>query len=480
MRRPSLPLFLRRRDFLRLAAAGAAAGASAGAAAGPLAGGAGLRRALALAAELHGGAALAPLPAHFPPRARQLVMVFLTGGFSHIDTFDPKPRLKADHGKPVQAESLRETSMLPLLASPFEFRRCGRSGLEVSELFPRLGEVADDLCVIRTLHTDIVEHFQATLAMHTGSATVPLPSLGSWLSYGIGTLNPNLPPYVVLAEHPPYAGSQVWDSGFLPPEHQGVRIVPGDKPIADLDPPPRPATLRELEEVMLRDVNERHLALRPEDLSLRARMRSFETAAGMMRTAPEVFDLRGEPDGTLDLFGVQRGENRSFGWQCLVARRLVERGVRVVELIDTGSGDNWDAHGDMQAHRPKALRVDRALSGLIRDLKRRGLFDDVLLMVCTEFGRTPWSNDPGGKGRNHWAKAFSCLLAGAGVRGGTAYGRTDEVGAAIAADPVHVHDYHATVLHLLGIDHTKLTYRYAGRDYRLTDVAGRVVREVLA
>ncbi|HZN60374.1 MAG TPA: DUF1501 domain-containing protein [Planctomycetota bacterium] len=453
---------------------------AAGLAAGAALGGLRLRSALALAAGANGAAVHAPLPAHFPPRATSLIMVYLTGGFSHLDTFDPKERLKKDHGKIVAAESLRETSQMPILASPFEFRPRGRSGLIVSELFPRLGDWADDLCVIRTLHTDIVEHFQGTLAMHTGSATVPLPSLGSWLSYGLGTFNPNLPPYVVLAEHLPYAGAQVWDSSFLPAEHQGVRIIPGERPVADLDPLPRPATLRQLEENMLRDVDRIHASLRPGDGRLVARSRSFDVARGMMVEAPEVFDLSREAPSTLEEYGVQRGDVKSVAWQCIIARRLVERGVRVVEVIDTGSHDNWDSHGNMQDHRPKAARVDRALGALIGDLKRRGLLDATLIMIATEFGRTPWANDAGGKGRNHWAKAFTCLLAGAGVRGGIAYGETDEYGATIARNPVHVHDYHATILHLLGIEHTMLTYRYAGRDFRLTDVSGRVVTEVLA
>jgi hypothetical protein len=363
------------------------------------------------------------------------------------------------------------------VASPFRFTPRGQSGLMISELFPRLGDLADELCILRTMQTDILEHFQATLAMHTGSSTIPLPSIGSWISHGLGTLNPNLPSFVVLAEHLPYAGAQVWDSNFLPPHHQGVRITPGSEPIPNLRPATQSATLAQLERIMLRQVNEAHARLRPGDLNLRARMQTFDTAQGMMRTAPEVFELARESARTLEDYGVKSGDNTSFAWQCLVARRLVERGVRVVELIDTGSHDNWDAHGDMQDHRPKAQRVDRALAALLCDLKQRGLLDETLIAICTEFGRTPW--DPSLKGRNHWHKAFSCLLAGAGVQGGTAYGETDDFGGSPAKDPVHVHDYHATILHLLGLDHTRLTYRYAGRDFRLTDVSGRVIREIL-
>jgi hypothetical protein len=440
----------------------------------------GLYPALARAAALNDAQVLAPLPAHHTPRAKHLLFVFLTGGMSHVDTFDYKPRLARDHGRVVPSIDLRGNSRQPLMASPFRFRPHGQSGLFISELFPHLAAVADDLCIIRTLCTDIVEHFQAVLAMHTGSATVPMPSVGAWLSYGLGTRNANLPAYVVLAEHLPYAGAQVWDSHFLPPLHQGVRVVPGPQPIPDLSSPARNVTLRELEELMLRDVNQAHADARPGDEILRARMHSFQTARGMMREAPAIFDLAGESAATLQMYGVAPGDNRSFAWQCLIARRLIERGVRTVELIDTGAGDNWDAHGDMQAHRPKAQRVDRPLAALLRDLKRRGLLDETLVVCATEFGRTPWTDAPGTRGRNHYAKAFSCWLAGAGVRGGMTYGETDDYGIDIIAERCHVHDLHATILHLLGIDHTRLTYRYGGRDFRLTDVAGQVARRILA
>jgi len=453
-----------RREFLNCCAAGSV----------------GVYAALARAAERNGGGPLAPRAGHHPARAKQLLFVFLTGGFSHLDTFDPKPKLAKDAGKTVTAPDLRGIGKEALLASPFKFSPRGKSGLMISELFPHLGTVADELCVVRSLHTDIVEHFQATLAMHTGSATVPMPSLGAWLSMGLGTFNPNLPAYVVLCEHLPYAGAQVWDHGFLPPLHQGVRVVPGPEPIPDLKPTARSVTLHDLEQMMLRDVNERHARERADDGELRARINSFDTAAGMMREAPAVFDLAQEGATTLAEHGVDGNDRRSFAWQCLIARRLLERGVRVVELIDTGAHDNWDAHGDMQDHRPKAKRVDRPIAALVRDLKRRGMLEQTLVVICTEFGRTPWVNNAGGKGRNHYANAFTSLLAGAGVRGGITYGETDEYGAAIVADPCHVHDYHATILHLLGIDHERLTYRYAGRDFRLTDVAGKVMTKVLA
>jgi hypothetical protein len=437
----------------------------------------GLYPALSLAAELHNGHPLAPKPSHFPAKAKRLIVIFLTGGFSHVDTFDPKSKLTADHGKKIHDRELRDTSdkAFYLIGSPFKFSRYGESGIEISELFPHLGAVADELCVIRTLHTDILEHFQATLAMHTGSATVPMPSLGSWLSFGLGTQNPNLPSYVIMAEHMPYAGAQVWDSNFLPPYHQGVRIIPGSEPIPDLRSPARSVTLRELEQIMLRDVNELHSRQRPADLNLRARMSSFDTAVGMMRVAPEAFDTSGESNAVLRMYGAERGDKKSFASQCLIARRLIERGGRVVELIDSGSSNNWDAHGNMQEHRGKAQRVDRPIAALIKDLKARGLLNETLIAGCTEFGRTPWGATPDDKGRNHHARAFSCFLAGAGVKHGTTYGQTDEYGINIVSNPCHVHDYHATILHLMGLDHTKLTYRYAGRDFRLTDVHGKVL-----
>jgi hypothetical protein len=443
--------------------------------------GTGLYSRLALAAERGGGGLLAPAPTHHPAKAQNLLVIFLTGGFSHVDTFDYKPGLDRYHGRSVPSFGLRadETRDRPLMRSPFSFRACGESGLMISELFPNLGAMADELCVIRSLHTDIVEHFQAVLAMHTGSATVPMPSLGAWLSYGLGTFNPSLPAYVVLCQHLPYAGTQVWDSSFLPPIHQGVRIIPGPEPIPDLRPPACPTTLDELERVMLRDVNELHAGRRPGDADLRARSATFDVARGMMNAAPEALDIGRESKATLAAYGIPEGDTTSFGHQCLIARRLIERGVRVVELIDTGSNNNWDAHGNMEEHRPKALRVDRAIAALLNDLKQRGLLSQTLVSICTEFGRTPWTDSPESKGRNHYAKAFTALLAGAGVRGGTAFGETDEFGITITSNPVHVHDYHATILHIMGIDHTRLVYRYAGRDFRLTDVDGKVVEPIL-
>lgn len=438
-----------------------------------------------LAAQLGNAEILLPQGGtHHAPKAKRFLMIFLTGGMSHIDTFDPKPDLKRLHGKSYDGFNLRGVSKLPLLQSPYQFKQHGQSGIPVSNLFTRLPEVIDDLCVIRSLKTDIVEHFQATLAMHTGSSSVPMPSVGSWLSFALGTENPNLPAYVVFCEHLPYAGAQVFDSSFLPPEFQGVRIVPGPEPIANLKSPeevskPDSIQLNELEQRFLDRLNQHHAEMRPDDTRLLGRMNNNKVARGLQKEAPEALDLNQETERTLAEYGLKRGDQLSFAAQCLMSRRLLERGVRCVEIIDTGAGNNWDSHGNMADHKPKAQRVDQAITALIRDLKARGMFDDTLVAICTEFGRTPWGDGPNSPGRNHLASAFTCILTGAGVKGGVVHGETDEIGAHVVKDLVHVHDYHATILHLMGLDHKRVTYRYGGRDFRLTDVAGNVVHPIL-
>jgi hypothetical protein len=427
--------------------------------------------------------ALAPRAPHFPGRAKRVIFLFMTGGVSHLDTFDPKPRLTADHGKTLSVEGAHGPSDRKLLRSPYAFRRHGRCGLEVSELFPRVAECADDLCVVRSMKTDHRDHVEATLGIHTGSVTFTRPSLGSWVSYGLGTFNRNLPSFVVIAPALPYAGSQVWASDFLPAEHQGLRLIPGPDPIPNvrrrLDP-----SLQDLELDFLQAVNRRHLRREGPDRALAARLRAFETAAGMQLEMPQAFDFSDESDDTLRLYGLERGQTSGFGWQCLAARRLAERGVRFIELIDVGSDNlsnrNWDAHTDMGWYAGLARSVDGGIAGLLKDLKRRGLLEDTLVVWTTEFGRTPTEDRPGGKGRGHLATAFSSWLAGGGVRGGLVHGATDEFGLHAAEKPVHVHDFHATILHLLGLDHTKLTYRHAGRDFRLTDVHGKIVTDILA
>lgn len=291
-------------------------------------------------------------------------------------------------------------------------------------------------------------------------------------------MNQNLPSFVVLAPHLPYAGTQVWANDFLPAYHQGTRVLPGAEPIPNVRRQPATAALQEMELGLANAFNRDNLRRNGHDLELAARIKTFETAFQMQFAAPEAFDLSRETDETLRLYGVKRGDTQSFGWQCLVARRLAERGVRFIELIDSGSSNNWDSHGDMAGHLPLAKKIDRPIAGLLQDLKRRRLLDDTLVIWTTEFGRTPGTDGP--KGRGHHPAVFSSWLAGGGVKGGIVHGESDDIGATVARDKVHVHDFHATILHLLGFDHEKLTYRHAGRDFRLTDVSGRVIHRILA
>lgn len=438
--------------------------------------------------ELLAGESSDPLAArapHFPARAKSVIFLFMSGGVSHVDTFDPKPRLYRDHGKQVAFDH-PETRNRPgyeklyLKRPDWTFAPSGSSGIEVSGLFPNLAGCVDDLAVIRSMHTSHSNHYNATLGMHTGSFAFARPSIGSWVSYGLGTENNNLPSFVTIAPQMPYAGTQVWASDFLPGAHQGTRVTPGAEPIPNLQR--RVATVRrqELELEAMARLNADHLRERAEDPVLAARIRSFETAFGMQFEMPEALDLSRESDATLALYGLSRDRVDGFGWQCLVARRLVERGVRFVELIDTGSSGNWDSHGDMADHGRLAAAVDRPIAGLIRDLKSRGLLDEVLVVWTTEFGRTPFNNTADNKGREHHNWAFSSWLAGAGVSPGQVYGATDEHGIQVTEKPLHVHDFHATLLHLMGLDHTRLTFRHAGRDYRLTDVHGNVATDLLA
>ncbi|HLW68193.1 MAG TPA: DUF1501 domain-containing protein [Gemmataceae bacterium] len=428
---------------------------------------------------------LAPQAPHFTPKTKSVIFLFMSGGVSHVDTFDPKPKLSADHGKQVAFDH-PETRNRPgyeklFLKKPdWKFSARGHSGIEVSDLFPHLGKQLDDVTLIRSMHTSHSNHYNATLGMHTGSFAFARPSIGAWLSYGLGTMNRNLPSFLVLAPQMPYAGTQVWAADFLPGAHQGTRVVPGPEPIANLRPRVDSRDRQQLELDALKAFNEAHRATRHDDPTLSARIRSFETAFGMQMQMPEALDLSQENDATLGLYGLRRGQNDGFGWQCLVARRLVERGVRFVELIHTGSSGNWDSHGNMADHARLALQVDQPIAGLLQDLKRRGLFDDVLVVWTTEFGRTPFNNTASNPGREHHSWAFSSWLAGAGVKRGYVHGATDEHGIRAVEKPVHVHDFHATILHLMGLDHTRLTYRHAGRDFRLTDVEGTVARELLS
>jgi len=431
---------------------------------------------------------LAPKAPHHAPRAKRVIFLNMSGGVSHVDSFDYKPDLIAHHNQTYKVPEIMLEAFAPNNRSAekyfkrpqWEFKQRGQSGLWISEMFPNVAECADDLCLVRSMRNDHADHFQATLGIHTGSVTFARPSIGSWVSYGLGTVNQNLPSFVVLAPFLPYSGGQVWASDFLPGCHQGTQVAPGPEPIGNIKPRQAAGGLQEMELELARSFNRRHQSPRIEDGNLAARIKSFETAYGMQAEAPEAFDLSKETDDTLKLYGLKRGSTQGFAWQCLVARRLAERGVRFVELIDTGASNNWDSHSDMNAHIPLAKNVDQPIAALLKDLKARGMLNDTLVVWTTEFGRTPFNTNKDAKGREHHAEAFSSWMAGGGVKGGFSYGESDEHGCAVVKDEVHIHDFHATILHLLGLNHEKLTYRHAGRDFRLTDVSGRVVKEILA
>lgn len=433
---------------------------------------------LAADAARSSGDPLAAKKPHFAPKAKRVIFLFSTGGVSHMDTFDPKPKLFQADGKMMGIGGGLSLEQKPLLRPRWDFKPGGKCGTMVSDIFPHLRNQMDDICLVRSMTTDNNEHFQATLAIHTGSFFFARPSMGSWISYGLGTVNQNLPSFVVIAPYLPYAGGQVWANDFLPAYHQGTRVLPGKDPIPNVKRQDKLAELQEMELGLANAFNQEHLKRNGHDSDLAARIRTFETAYQMQFEAPEAFDLSKENDQTLALYGMKRGDTESFGWQCLIARRLAERGVRYIELIDTGSANNWDAHSDMAAHEPLAKKIDQPIAGLIQDLKRRGMLDETLIVWTSEFGRTPGQD--GAKGRGHHPACYSSWLAGGGIRGGITYGETDEIGAKVADKPVHVHDFHATILHLMGLNHEKLTYRHAGRDFRLTDVYGNVVRDILA
>jgi hypothetical protein len=421
---------------------------------------------------------LAPKTPHFPPRAKRVIFLFSSGGVSHMDTFDYKPKLFQADGKMLGIGGGLSENRRPLLKPRWEFRPGGSCGTMVSDLFPHIRGCMDDICLIRSMTTDNNEHFEGTLAVHTGSYFFARPSLGAWLSYGLGTQNQNLPSFIVIAPYLPFAGAQVWSNDFLPTYHQGTHVMPGKQPIPNVQRPARSPDLQEKELGLANLFNRAHMKQNGHDLELAARIKTFETAYRMQFEAPEAFDISRETDETLQLYGLKRGDAESFGWQCLIARRLAERGVRFIELIDSGASNNWDSHADMAEHAKLAKRIDQPIAGLLQDLKRRGLLDETLVVWTSEFGRTPGTDGP--KGRGHHPHVYSSWLAGGGVKGGIAYGESDEIGGLVGRDRVHLHDFHATILHLLGLDHERLTYRHAGRDFRLTDVYGEVVRGILA
>ena len=429
---------------------------------------------------------LAVKPPQFRARAKQVIFLFMSGGPSHIDTFDPKPRLKQDSGKPLPfaMPKLVRTRTGNLLQSPFKFHKHGQSGIEVSELLPNISSCIDDICVIRSMVADNINHNGACLQMNTGEQAFSRPSMGSWLLYGLGSENQNLPGFVVISPSQPAQGAPLWSSSFLPAAYQGTLVSDLKNPIDNLRNP-RFSLARQREQLdVLGRLNEIHRLKRRQDSQLSARIASFELAFRMQRNAPEAFDLDAESAPTKQLYGITDSITEIFGKQCLLARRLVERGVRFVQVYHTQTSKRsscqlWDQHSGLKAELPaNCAAVDVPIAGLLKDLKARGLLDETLVIWGGEFGRTPTAE--GTDGREHHPFGFTMWLAGGGIKGGLTYGATDEFGWHAVGDKVHVHDLHATILHLLGIDHTQLTYRYAGRDYRLTDVYGNVVKRILA
>jgi len=426
---------------------------------------------------LAGGAnPLAPKPPHFKPRAKHVIHLFMNGGPSQVDTFDPKPALTKYNGQKAPSDIKTERRTGNLMMSPFGFQRYGKAGIEISDLYPKVGEVADELCVIRSMHTNVPNHEPSLLMMTCGDTQPVRPSMGSWLLYGLGCDNQDLPGFIVMCPGKPVVGPQLWSSSFLPGIYQGTHInnskMDPKSVIANLTNPnlTRAAQREQLD--LLKAMNESHLAHRPGDAALEARIQSMEMAFRMQFEGQDVFDLTKESQATRDLYG--KGQ---FADGCLAARRLVERGVRMVQVF-TGNGQPWDDHGDIKLHADKAKQTDQPIAALIKDLKQRGLLDETLILWGGEFGRTPTSE--GAKGRDHNNQGFTVWLAGGGVRGGMVYGCSDDVGFAAVENRMHVHDLHATILHLMGIDHEKLTYRYSGRDFRLTDVEGKVAKGIVA
>ena len=424
---------------------------------------------------------------HFAARAKRVIYLFMSGGPSHVDTFDPKVELTRRDGQPIPAEwiddvhfAMIDNNKTPLLkGSPFQFRQHGQSGATVSELFPHLSEVADELAIVRSIRSDVFNHDPAVSLLNSGDSRVGRPTMGAWLSYGLGNETENLPAYVVLTSGvkvQPLINSY-WTNGFLPSKHQGVRFRSEGDPVLFLSRPDGVGHGERRAQVdLIRWMNQKRFDLFKDPETL-ARIEQYETAFRMQSAAPELMDLKQESQATLDLYGAKPGES-SFSNNCLLARRMVERGVRFVQLYDMG----WDSHGEMVAQHTRQCRgVDQGAAALIRDLKQRGLLDETLVIWGGEFGRTPVVQGGGNKwGRDHHPHGFTMWMAGGGIKGGVTYGNTDEFGFHAVENKVSVHDFHATALHCLGIDHEKLTYRHQGRDFRLTDVSGFVLPKLLA
>ncbi len=423
------------------------------------------------------GAPSAPRP-HFAARAKSVIFLFMDGGVSHVDSFDPKPALAAHEGKPWPGDSSRKW-----VKSPWKFARHGESGMWVSELFPHIATCVDDIAVIRSMKAELPVHSSGVLLLHTGHNLAGRPSFGSWVLYGLGSENQDLPGYVVLSfGHVPVGGLEAFGSGFLPTSYEATILRADGVPLDNLTPAESRASQRIKLELMRQQDTEFSAALGGDD-AVEGAIRNYELAARMQTLVPDVLDESRESRSTRDLYGLDDPDRntRLYARQCLRARRLVESGVRFVQVNCPYGQSNgtWDQHGDLKAgHERNARQTDRAVAALIRDLKQRGLLESTLVLWAGEFGRTP--HGPGPDGRDHHTEGFSVFLAGGGIRGGTVHGATDEFGVKAVEDVRDFHDLHATMLHLCGIDHTRLTYRSGGRDHRLTDVKGRVIREVLA
>jgi hypothetical protein len=435
---------------------------------------------------------LAPKQPHFPTKAKRVIFMFMHGGPSHMDTFDPKPRLIKDHGKPLPFKrplTFAEGNVGNLLKSPWNFKKYGQSGIDISDLFPHVAKHADDLCIIRSMVGDSVAHGGATLQLHTGSNTFTRPSMGSWVIYGLGTENQNLPAYITLKPGLSHGGAKKWSSGFLPAAYQGTAVGLGGMPIEKLSEPIEhlknyglSAEQQRYELDMIQKMNRASAAQWQHDPELEARIQSFELAFRMQTEAPEAFDITKEPEATKKLYGMDAPETADFGWQCLMARRLAERNVRFIQInheYAPGNEVGWDAHSELiRLHTRTALQVDQPIAALLHDLKTRGMMEDTLLIWGGEFGRTPIAE--GGDGRDHNPYGYSIWMAGAGVKKGFIYGATDEFGYYSVEDRMHINDLHATMLHLVGLKHDQLTFNYGGRPFRLTDVAGNVATKILA
>lgn len=452
---------------------------------------------LALASLLcqDGGAAdrssnpLASLAPHYPAKIRSVIFLFMYGGPSHVDLFDPKPTLAKYDGQAIPVFNQDDVFMSGktkniAMKSPYKFAKYGQSGIEISETYPELAKHADKLCIIRSMHCESNNHGPAIFQMNSGSILAGRPSIGSWLTYGLGTEGENLPGYVVMLDYQgaPINGAMNWSNGFMPAAYQGVPFRSGGEPIAYLSPPTGVTRGRQRARLdLLREWNESHAAANPADSALAARIASYELAFRMQTHATEAVDLRGESAAIQNLYGLDNKTSQHFGRNCLLARRLVERGVRFIQLYSGGNEGPkaWDAHDDLKKnHDLHCAETDKPIAGLLTDLKNRGLLDTTLVIWGGEFGRTPTAER--GKGRDHHARGFTMWMAGGGIRGGTIHGATDEFGYHAVENKVSVPDLHATILHLLGLDHKKLTFRFMGRDMRLTDVSGEVIKPILA